>query len=113
MERFRTGNVVRLHERNLVIITNHSRTIKLIHSQPNYDVTDWVDFNHENCSGSTNKVSYIEKDVYCHCDDDPDCKTCKGTGRYECEVHGMDKATFEASCVKDYIMKGLTKNFNF
>ena len=104
----RTGNVIRLKGGSIVIVSN-------VRS----DTTQWVSFNSENCSGITNNKTTIENEMCWNCDtndsDTPDteCEFCKGTGYYEKERDGIDKATFLADNVKSYILKALTKNFEF
>lgn len=112
---FNTGNVVKLEGGSIVIVVGE-RTVN--YATKKSVITDWVSFDSENVSGATPNKTEME-DKTCYCDEgnggeyDEFCETCKGTGTYESERTGMDKAKFLASNVKSYIMKRLTKNFEF
>lgn len=81
--------------------------------------TYWISFDYSNCSGITRNKSYIRKEMCWDCDIndggdiDYECENCKGTGEYDKQIDGMDKAEFLAETCKDYIIERLTKNFDF
>ena len=108
MEKFRTGNIVKLEDGSIVIVSNV--TEKLTH---------WISFNTDGSSGATPNITTTEKEMCWECDindggsGDENCTNCKDTGHYMAVIHGMDKATLLGSCVKDYIIDSLTKPFNF
>ncbi len=112
MEKFRTGNVVKLSSGSIVIITRNSKTYK------EEDCVEWVSFDSENCSGITNLNPFTRNET-CFCIEnnggeyDEECEDCKGHGSYPEEHDGMRGAVVLASNVKSYILKSLTKNFNF
>ena len=107
MSKFRTGNVVK-HHGSIIIITE-------VHD----DVTHWISFDSENCSGVTQNKTYKRDELCwgCGINDgegrDNDCETCHGTGHYEATIKGMDTAKCLAGNVKEYILNRLTKNFEF
>jgi len=110
MKKFRTGNVVKSYYGGLVIITN----VRGTDENPYYD---WVSFDSSNCSGGSYHNTE-RKEEYCydecgHICEDPECSVCNGTGKYIDIRYGMDSAKYLADNVKDYILKGLTKNFDF
>lgn len=104
----RIGNVVKLKNNNLVIITN---------------VTDehvrYVYFSSSNCSGGSDMKTKSREEMCWDCDindggdADIECETCHGTGYYTAEIAGMDQAVVLADNVKDYIIGRLTQNFDF
>lgn len=102
-----TGNIVKLNDRYIVIITDVDD-----------DYVSWVSFDMSNVSGGTKMKTYM-RSTSCFCCEnnegeyDEDCEDCKGTGSYKEEVPGMDKARVLASNAKEYILKNLTKNFEF
>lgn len=117
----RIGNVYRLPEGGSIVIVTGIRTLKL--SKGSYEVVDWVSFDMQQSSGTTRLKHYPEM-VECGCtyndttgdcdlNPDPACEQCMGTGFEEIEIKGFEKATFLAYHCKDYIMKALTKPFNF
>lgn len=100
-----TGNVVRLSDGYLVIITN-----------VNKDTTQWVSFSCSNMSGVTRNKSYNRSETCYECRDvevEPECELCKGQVSYKETIDGMDKATIEARSVKDFIISRTMKNFEF
>lgn len=107
MKIFNIGNVVKLSHGSMVII-----------SKVNEDITHWVSFESSNCSGSTENKTHMRNKT-CFCIEgndgryDSECEDCKGFGSYMSEVDGMDKAKLLGDNVKSYIIKSLTKNFNF
>lgn len=104
MKEWRTGNVVRLKTKNLVIITDVRE-----------NTTSWVSFDSENCSGvSQNKTETKPRPCGCNygVPGNFDCEQCRGTGTYQETVYGMNDAKVLADCVKDYIQKRLLKNFD-
>jgi len=107
MPRFTTGNVVKLDTGSIVIVTSSDK-----------ESTKWIDFSHSNCSGLTKeKTHQLKRQCFCFEDNngdiDSECTNCKGTGEFEIEVSGMDKAERLGENVKEYIIKSLTKNFGF
>lgn len=122
MEKFRTGNIVRLangsdESNGSIVIINRYRTIELSFSD-NYRVVDWISFNSSNCSGCTRVDTVKENEMCWECStndgrEDSECENCKGTGNYIATKKGMDKAVVLADNAKAYILKNLTKNFDF
>lgn len=101
----KTGNVVRLSDGYLVIITN-----------VNKDTTQWVSFSSSNSSGVTRNKSYNRTETCYDCSDvevDTECELCKGEVSYKENIDGMDKATIEARSVKDFIISRTMKNFEY
>jgi hypothetical protein len=114
MEKFRSGNVVKLPvEKTLVIIVGY-RTLP---SNPPYKVCDFVFVNHDNSTGAM-RLETDHHDIECineyenPCCDDT-CKDCKGTGRYIETSWGMNDATLVAHNVKDWVTKTLLSGFKF
>lgn len=109
MNKFKTGNVIRVRpDFELEIVTS-----------VNSDTISTIFFNHSN-SSATRKLKTYTKDELCwDCDindggtSDVECETCKGTGTYTKTIEGAENAEIIASTVKEFIMKALTKNFNF
>ena len=106
--KFKTGNVVKLSSGYLVIISEVTSV-----------GASWVSFNTTNSSGFTKAITLIDK-IPCNCiynnDDglyEEDCEDCKGTGTYVVVRDGMDKAKVVGENVKEYIIKKLTKNFDW
>ncbi len=106
MSKFITGNVVKLKNGSIVIVAGINTDFN------NKEVVRWISFDYANVSGSTNTKSY-NKIRECFCGNDEDCENCKGSGKYTEVIEGFDDAVFLGSNVKDYIIKSLTKNFNF
>jgi len=108
---FRTGNVFKLN--NYLHIVTGERTIN------GRKITDWVSFDFENVSGSTPNETEIKKEMCWECDTndseyaDYECENCKGTGYYDDERLGMDKAIYLAPNVKKYIIDKMLGNFDF
>jgi maleate cis-trans isomerase len=116
VRRFNAGNIVKIDDIGLVII-NKYRTVSL--SNESYEVVDWISFNHSNVSGCTRLEPYESKEMCWECDtndsdnSDFDCEVCKGTGYYKKMNKGMSEAVILADCAKSYIIKKLTKDFDF
>jgi hypothetical protein len=107
MKKFQTGNVVENGYGHILIIYDERE-----------DNTVWVSFDTPNCSGVTRNETYtVRENCMCSYNNTgcpiEDCFMCHGKGRYEKIYFGMDKAKLLAPCVKDYILKRLTKNFNW
>ena len=104
---FVTGNVFKLHGSISIVYRVDS------------ELTHWVSFSHERSSGSTPNVTKPCQEQCWTCttndSDEPDygCEDCKGTGYFDTERIGMDRAVLLASNVKEYILERLTKNFDF
>jgi DnaJ-class molecular chaperone len=112
MKKFRTGNVVKLSSGSIVIITENSKTFK------GEDCVMWVSFDAANCSGITNIEPFMRGETCFCCEGnggeyDEECEDCKGSGSYLIRHSGMEGAALLGSTVKAYILKSLTKNFNF
>jgi len=110
--KYSTGNVLKTQYGSIIIITKVGNGV--VHSDDDY--YNWVSFDSTNCSGgtyyTTRKSMVCCEDQCGHTCTDEDCK-CKGTGEFEKTEYGLDQATLLGSTVKSYIMKSLTKNFNF
>ena len=104
----REGNILKLKGGSIVIV--YRVDDKLTH---------WISFDSSGCSGGTKNVTTIIDSMCWTCDindggdPDYDCSDCKGTGTYKEEIPGIDKATLLADNVKSYILKSITKNFDF
>ena len=112
MSKFNIGNVVEIRRGYIVIITKNSETYK------KEACVEWVSFDSANCSGITNIEPFDRGETCFCCEDnegkyDKECKDCKGTGSYMVRHDGMEGAVILGSNVKEYIIKSLTKNFNF
>lgn len=107
MEKFITGNIVKIGS-NIVIVID-SRTIK--NKKEEYVVIDWVSFDSSNLRGSTRLDSYISDEMCWDCEtndsdyNDYECNTCKGTGYYKSNNPGMSEAILLANNCKSYIKK--------
>jgi len=101
MEKFVTGNVIRTRSGSLQIVSD-TRT----------DYINTIFFDSSNSSAGHRKEDY-QMDNCCYCGPDPDCPDCKGTGEYKTTIYGYIHFTLVAHTVKDYILTGLTKNFEF
>ena len=102
----RTGNIYKTAYGGIVII-----------SKVTDDYVHWISATHGNCQGGTNKVT-TETEVTCDClidccEPSIDCPDCHGTGMMKKTIHGMDKATYLADNMFDYIKSRLLKNFDF
>lgn len=112
MSKFHIGNIVKLNSGSIVIISNKRKNHK------NEDCVEWVSFDSDNCSGTTNIKPFFRSQA-CFCIEhnegeyDKECEDCKGTGSYQVKNDGMEGAIVLGSNVKEYIVKSLTKNFNF
>lgn len=103
---FSIGNVIKLSGSIVIIYKIDDK------------LTHWISFNHENSSGSYPNLTYKETSTCYDCSSndgisDIECENCHGLGVYVETIDGMDKAEFLANNVKEYIVKALTKNFNF
>ena len=119
VRRFNAGNIVKIDDIGLVII-NKYRTVTISYgNEKSYEVVDWFAFNHSNMSGSTRLEPYESNEMCWECDTndsdtaDFDCGVCKGTGYYKKMNKGMSEAVILADCTKSYIIKKLTKDFDF
>ena len=107
MKTFLVGNVVKLKSGSIVIV-----------SGVRDNLTSWISFDSTNCSGYTRNDTHM-RGTACFCIEnnggeyDTECEDCKGSGSYLEEISGMDKAVLLEDNVKKYIIKSLTKNFNF
>jgi maleate cis-trans isomerase len=119
VRRFNAGNIVKIDDIGLVII-NKYRTVTVSYgNEKSYEVVDWIAFNHSNMSGCTRLEPYESNEMCWECDTndsdtaDFDCGVCKGTGYYKKMNKGMSEAVILADCAKSYIIKKLTKDFDF
>lgn len=106
MDKFRTGNVVKTQHGYIVIISNYTK-----------DYTSWISFDFAGSSGG-HKNEDEEVDETCwDCQENSypntECEVCGGTTTYKKIRRGFNHSTILASCVKDYIMTRLLKNFEF
>lgn len=103
----RTGNVIKTPYNFIAIVTNVSD-----------DYLNWVSFDSENCSGG-GKMEDSFRNEACFCIEGNDgeydeyCPDCKGKGSYDVKVLGYKRSKVLAPNVKSYILKSLTKNFEF
>lgn len=103
----RTGNIVKTAYGDIVIITT-----------VNDKNVNWISASHANSSGSTPQIT-TETEVDCDCvseccgQPDIDCPDCKGTGKIMKIRYGMDKATYLAANMFEYIKSRMLKNFDF
>lgn len=102
----RSGNIYKLFYGNVVIITGVTD-----------DYVHWISADYANSSGGTYKLTR-ELEVTCDCmldccEPSIDCPDCHGTGRKMETRHGMDKATYLADNMFDYIKSRMMKNFDF
>jgi len=114
MEKFNTGNVVKLASGSLVIITGYRNITR---TNLSYKVCDYVFVNFSNMSGCS-RIDTITSKESCSCsmvNGTPidDCEDCDGKGKFIETREGMDKAKLVASTVKDWIVDTLTSKFNF
>lgn len=111
--KYSTGNVVKTKYGNIIIITK----VGTGRVNPDDDYYNWISFDSSNCSGGTYYTT-TGKTVCCddvcgnRCEDE-DCSYCGGTGTYAKTEYGLDQATLLGDNVKDYIIKSISKNFNF
>ena len=115
-----TGSIYRIPSHGIVIIDG-VRTVKTTSEE--YEVVDWISFTMRNSRGTIRMKNWIS-DVDCGCtynDDfgdhsnpiESDCGVCNGRGLEPYTNYGFEKSTFLAHSCKDYIVKTLTKPFNF
>lgn len=112
MSKFETGNVVKLSNGSIVIVVD-----KITNTKGKLCIS-WISFDAEKCSGITNIEPYTTINTcFCHEHNegeyDKDCLDCKGFGSYSKLNNGMVGSVILGSSVKEYIIKSLTKNFNF
>jgi len=105
-----TGNVIKLKDGYIVIITN-------VRDNSDNPYFSWISFSASNVIGGTHyKTEMSTEFCYDECNnicDDPECSICNGTGKYIKTRYGMEDAKYLADNVKSYILKCLTKNFDF
>jgi len=114
------GSIYRIPSHGIVII-NGVRTVKTTSEE--YEVVDWISFTMRNSRGTIRmKNWYMSVDCGCTYNDtygdnsnptESDCRVCNGSGLQQIVESGFDKSTFLAYSCKDYIVKTLTKPFNF
>jgi hypothetical protein len=103
----RTGNIVKTAYGDIVIIVKVSD-----------DYVHWISASHANVSGGTHILT-TETEDDCDCfheccgHPDIDCPDCKGTGKIKKIKYGMDKATYLADNMFEYIKSRMLKNFDF
>lgn len=107
---FRDGNVIKAPGGDLWIVTD-----------VNDELMSAVSFDSENCS-ATQKLDDHEREDTCHCEvydekdeyagNDPDCDDCHGTGRIKKKIKGWRHSKILAPTVKDFILKGIKKQFS-
>lgn len=108
MSNFKIGNIVKKENGSIIIITKVKS-----------ETTDWIAFDSNNVSGTTNNKTYTKEDLCWTCDvndggkSDSCCETCNGTGTYLKTFNGLDKAVLIGNNVKEYILKSVLKNFDF
>ncbi len=120
MEKFRTGNVVRLAQGSLVIISGYrnveSNTFPNSEDH-NYKVCDYIYVDSQSMSGCSRTITTVKKES-CSCsmvNGRPleDCEDCDGKGNFMETREGMDMAKLIAPNVKSWIIDTLTNKFNF
>ena len=97
---FKIGNVIRLKDGYLAIVTN-----------VNDKTTEFVSFSSSNSSGVINNKTYETVENCFYCEEDYDCEVCNNTGKVTQIFYGVDEAKLEANCVKDFIVSRMLKNF--
>lgn len=103
----RTGNIYKTFHGSVIIINKVTD-----------DYVHWISATHANSSGGT-QILTTEAVVDCHCVSeccgmtDLDCPDCNATGKITKITYGMDKATYLADNMFDYIKDRLLKNFDF
>lgn len=108
MKKFKTGNVIKTKYGHIEIVSDVTEVC-----------TYTISFDSENVKSGHKNKTFSEKVMCWTCDindgGEPDetCKDCKGTGSHMEIRYGMDEAKLLASNVKEYILKRLTKNFEF
>lgn len=86
-------------------------------SRVHADTIEAISFDSENCSATQRRRKDHDREYTCFCGDDeyhegtpdPDCETCKGTGRYTKLIVGWDRSEVLATNVKDFILAGFKK----
>lgn len=105
----KTGNVIKIGKSiEVVIIVKDDGVIT-------------IPIDYSNTSIYHKNKSELENSQCWNCDyfDDTisrssdECDNCKGTGYYEEERIGLDKAKILSDNIKDYIISSLSKNFGF
>lgn len=121
MIKFRIGNIIKTDDKNIWIVVNETERENYFTKQKDR-YYNTVSFTYENSSGGLWETTYINKES-CNCENydenyeyygnNPECETCKGTGYYNREWQGADRAKLLASNAKEYIIKNLIKKFDF
>lgn len=116
MEHIIKGNVFKTKYESIIIITEVLDSERFLEkNRGKYYV--WISFNYTNSGGGT-YYKTIEEERICYdswgdiCTDS-DCPICNGSGKYIGTDWGLEDAEFLGETVKDYVLKSLTKNFNF
>jgi len=108
MNRFRTGNVVKLQDNKVVIVTevlsDHIIAIPINFTNSS------IHLNHK-----ITEHSFICGCTYGDDDGNPDseCEICHGSGERNVINKGTVGSKILADTVKEYIIENLTKNFEF
>jgi hypothetical protein len=100
MAKFRSGNVIRTKNGSIEIVCDTTDTL-----------TNTVFLNYENASATHREKTYTQKE-YCSCGE-RDCDDCRHNTPRTVVYYGMEDATLVAHTVKEWILKSLTKNFDF
>ena len=112
MSKLYVGNVIEVPSGGKWIVTD-------VNDYGNRPTVSAVSFDSENCSAVQRLDDHIRVDT-CHCGDYPefegqpqeDCERCHGRGSYNVNIKGWERSKVLGATVKDFILKGLKKNFD-
>lgn len=122
--RFAIGNVIRRWNGEIVIITGHTwvdQRYKPTDPKIQVPYSNWIPVGGVNVSGGTSEKTYKTVEQ-CGCtlgfpqdthEETGVCLVCEGSGSYEKEHPGLDKAQFIANNVKDWIKETVIAPFEF
>jgi hypothetical protein len=99
MKKFRIGNVIKTKEGSIQIVYGVN--------SDGYTSTIFIDY--ENSTALHRYKTYTQNE-YCDCGN---CENCETNKPYKNTYYGMEDAELVANTVKEWIIKSLSKNFNF
>ena len=116
---FRGGNVVKDPHGYIVIITGDRVSENFENGKVKDRYYSTIPFDYTNSFGGFWEADF-KRNQSCFCCEttengnyDDYCEDCHGTGSYKIDVLGASHAKLLGETVKDYIIKRLTKNFEF